>query len=71
MKSHLGSRSEAGHLGNALSKVPWLETPQGCRDLEVLASTLQTIPYTAERLGETVEYGAERIECAHEDPALA
>ncbi|KAF5292953.1 hypothetical protein FQR65_LT20175 [Abscondita terminalis] len=48
----------------------WLETPRRPRDLEVLASTLQAIRYTAERLGETVEYEAECVECAHEDPAM-
>jgi hypothetical protein len=47
----------------------WLERPEGCRDLEVVAAALQSIGGTAQRMAEEVEDELHSVHCGYDDPA--
>ena len=47
----------------------WLETPEGCRDLEVVAAALQSISATAQRMEDSVDTALHTVHCGHDDPA--
>lgn len=47
----------------------WLESPEGCRQLEVVARALEAIRNSADSLAEYAGSEARAVNCDYEDPA--